>query len=237
MSLFDGMEQSQKAEVEKDVLGGSRILDSGIYPTRIEHAYQVKSSGGALGIALSLVTPEGQKINKTIYISTKAGKTFYVKDGKEYNLPGYSLMSSLATLLTDKSLVTLETEDKVVKVFDFNTKAEVPTTVPMLTELVGKEVYTGVLRQIVDKNVKTDEGTYVPTGETREENEIAKFFDAQTKQTASEMKAGNSEAEFFDKWKDKFSGEVLNKAKGAAGKAGAPKAAVNEAKPKKSLFE
>lgn len=237
MSLFDGMESSSKAAEEKDVLGGSRIMDSGIYPTRIEHAYQVKSPGGALGIALSLVTPEGQKLNKTTYISTKAGKTFYVKDGKEHHLPGFSLMTALATLVADKSLAELETEDKVVKIFDFNTRAEVPTTVPMLTELVGKEVYTGIVRQIVDKTVKSDDGSYVPTGDTREENEIGKFFDAETKQTASEKKAGDAEAEFFGKWADKFTGEVLNKAKGAAGNAGAPKAAGGDSKPKKSLFD
>ena len=72
-------------------------------------------------------------------------------------------------------------------------------------------------------------------GETREENEVVKFFRAEDGLTVPEVEAGVTEAKFKADWEKKFTGTVRNRAKGAeAGvKAGAPSTAQ---KPTKSLF-
>ena len=50
-----------------------------------------------------------------------------------------------------KEINTLETETKVVNVYSFEAKAEVPTKVDMLTELLGQEIVVGIIKETVDK--------------------------------------------------------------------------------------
>ena len=52
-------------------------------------------------------------------------------------------------------------------------KAEVPTKVEMLVDLLGQAIIIGVIKQTVDKTVKNDAGVYVPNGETREEKHFS----------------------------------------------------------------
>jgi hypothetical protein len=127
-----------------------------------------------------------------------------------------------------------------VNLYSYEAKAEVPTKVQMVMELLNKDVIAGIVKQTVDKNVKTDAG-YVPSGETRDENEIDKFFRARDGMTTAEIRAQSEKAVFIDTWKAKNGPEfVRNKAKGAVagGTAGAPKAAgaSSTKKPTTSLF-
>ena len=105
-----------------------------------------------------------------------------------------------------------------------------------LTELHGQQIIAGVLKQTVDKTKKNDSGVYVATGETRDENEIDKFFRAKDSLTVAEILAQASEATFINSWREKNAGVTRMKAKGASGTAGAPAAAAPPAAPKKSLF-
>jgi hypothetical protein len=236
MSLFDNMQKGENVAPEKDVLGGSRLVESGIYACTIEHAYQMKSTGGAFGVALALKTADGAVIKQTIYISTREGKTFYVKDGSNFNLPGYSAITSLCGIAAESTIEALEPETKTIKLWDYDAKAELATDVPMIMDLVGKEIHVGIIKQVVDKNKKGDDGKYHPTGEVREENEFDKFFHPETHQTLTEAKA-NEKATFYDKWEAKNKDVTRNKAKGADGKAGAPAAGGSTASaPRKSLF-
>ena len=120
----------------------------------------------------------------------------------------------------------MDTESKVIKLYNYEAKAELPTKVDMLADLIGQEVIMGLIRQTVDKNVKDAAGAYQPTGETRDENEVDKFFRAKDRMTTAEIRAQAETAGFIDTWDAKFTGTVKNKAKGAAagGTAGAPKA-------------
>ena len=85
-------------------------------------------------------------------------------------------MDSLCLLTVGKEISQMETETKVVNLYNPESKTEVPTNVEMITELLGKQVLGGLIKQIVDKNVKDAAGNYVPSGETREENELDKLF-------------------------------------------------------------
>ena len=105
-------------------------------------------------------------------------------------------------------------------------KAEVPTKVDMLMDLVGQSIYAGVIKQLVDKTKKDEAtGVYHPTGESREENEIDKFFRARDKMTTAEIRAKATEATFATTWAEKFTDTVKDKTskKGATGMSGAPK--------------
>jgi hypothetical protein len=256
MNVLSTLKTDVAIEEEKDVIpgGGYGPLESGVYDFVIESAYMGEAQSGALNLNLSLATADGKKLRQTVYLTSgtaKGRKNFYTdKNGKNQYLPGFIIGNHLALLTTGKELPELDAEEKVINLYDYEMQKEVPTKVPMIMELVGKEVTLGVIKQIVDKTVKDASGNYVPTGETREENEIDKVFRKRDGLTVAEIRGGATEASFLNVWKEKFTGQTRNKAKGAAGTgavAGTPSpfnantanatAAANSASaPSKSLF-
>jgi hypothetical protein len=143
-------------------------------------------------------------------------------------------------LTTGKEISEQDTEEKVVA--------------SVVQHCQGRSTYQGtyvhgyaeqasdlqvLMKQTVDKTAKSPSGEYVPTGETKEENEIDKLFQASTRRTTAEIRAGAETGVFIDSWKAKWEGKVKNKAKGGDGsgaKAGAPKPAAASTKPTSSLF-
>lgn len=245
MSLLDNLSKDESIGGEEtDNLGGRRLLESGAYLFTIKLAYLLKSKGGATGLFLHLEGQNGEELRQAMYITNKAGQNYYTKDGQKNYLPGYNMANSLALLTTGKELAALgpDVETKTINVYSSDAKAEVPTKVEMIMPLLNASIYAGVLKQIVDKTTLVG-SDYVPTGETREENEIDKFFCAREgyeKLTSAEIRAGNKEPGFFNDWLKKWEGQTRNKAKGAAagGTAGAPSrpGATPSAKPSESLF-
>jgi hypothetical protein len=207
-------------------------------------AYIQKSKGGALGLFLTLVTEDKKEIRQTLWMTSgdsKGNKNFYEKDGEKFYLPGFNAANGLALLTLGKEISELDTEQKVINLYSPDAKAEVPTKVDVIMDLLNQEVIAGIIKQTVDKNVKNEAtGEYVATGETREENEIDKFFRAKDKMTTAEIRAQAEAPVFYTTWGTKHTGVTRNKAKGAAagGTAGVPKAAgaTGTAKPGKSLF-
>lgn len=242
MSLLKSLTVDDTIPQERDSVGGGGVLESGLYPSKVKLAYLTKSDSGAVGLVLSLKTADGRDIRSTMYMTSgtaKGGHNYYTdKDGAKQYLPGFNLANSLALLAAGKEISACDTETKVVNVYSKEAKAEVPTKVEMVVDLLDKDIIVGLLKQVVDKTAKNDAGVYVPTGETREENEIDKFFRARDKMTTSEIRAQATEPAFYDTWDAKWTGKVKNKAKGAGagGTAGAPKAAAAAKKPATSLF-
>lgn len=245
MNFFKNIVTDDKIENETDRIGGGAVvLNSGLYELEIALAYVHTASSGAMAMVLGFKTEDNKDLKQTIYFTSstaKGGKNTYVdNDGKTQYLPGYQLVNSLCLLTVGKELKDLEPETKVVKVYNPETKKEEPANVPMLMELIGQKVLAGVIKQVVDKTKK--EGTeYVATGETREENDISKFFRLRDRMTTTEIRARAEKAAFVDTWAEKFTGQVIVKAKGkaAAGTAGAPKpsaAGAPKATGAKSLF-
>lgn len=242
MSLLANLKSDDSIANERDSVGGS-VLDSGLYKAKVILAYLVTAASGAIGLALTLKTEGGAEIRQTVYMTSgkaKGGTNYYTnKDGEKQYLPGFLIANSLALLTVGKEISELDPEQKVVSVYNAEAKAEVPTKVDMLTELLGTEILVGLIKQTVDKSKKDDAGVYQPTGETREENEIDKLFRASDRMTTAEIRAKAEAAAFAATWEAKFTGIVKNKAKGAAagsGVAGAPRGAVASTKPKASLF-
>lgn len=242
-SLLKNLTTSDDIANETDRVGGSGALSTGTYPSTVKLAYITQAKSDAIALNLHLETSDGRELRQQLWMTSgkeKGCKNYYEKDGVKNYLPGFLLAESLSLLTVGKPMADLDTEEKVVKLYSFDAKAEVPTKVQMVMELLGKDVIAGVIKQTVDKNVKVND-VYVPTGETRDENEIDKFFRASDKMTTSEIRAQATEASFIDVWTKKNGPDfVRNKAKGAAagGTAGAPKAgaAASTGKPKTSLF-
>lgn len=241
-SLSNLMQEADVTTDESDSLGGVYVVDSGTYPVVIDIAYIDKSQGGATSLNLHFKGQSNEFIKQTLWIvsgNAKGNKTYYVdKKGGKQSLPGFNQANAICKLTLGKEIGSLDTETKVINLYNFEAKKEIPTKVEMLTDLIGQELVIGLIKQVVDKNVKNDTGQYVPSGETREENELDKVFNKEGL-TITELRAGESEATFISKWSDKWKGQVKNKAKGATagGSGGAtpgmPKPA---AKPTESLF-
>jgi hypothetical protein len=247
MSLLKNFTNDESIQNETDRIGGGGVLATGVYPAQVKLAYISQAKSEAVALNLHLETSEGREVRQQLWISSgkdKGCKNYYEKNGEKFYLPGYLLAESLALLTVGKSISDLDTEDKVVGLYNFEAKAEVPTKVPVVMELLNKDVLVGIIKQTVDKNVKDGNGNYVPSGETRDENEIDKFFRARDGMTTAEIRAQAEKAVFIDTWKAKNGPDfVRNKAKGAAagGIAGAPKAGAGAAagatkKPTTSLF-
>ena len=233
MSLLANLATDSTIADEKDSIGGSGPLDSGLYNCTVSMAHINKASSGALGLVLTLKTSDNKEVRQTLWMTSgtaKGSKNYYEdKNGEKHYLPGFIAANALSLLTVGKEISELDTEKKVVKVYSADAKAEVPTQVDMLTDLIGQEIITAVIKQVVDKTRKNEATKqYEPTGETKEENEIDKFFRARDKMTVAEIKAQAEAPIFYGAWDDKWTGKVKVRAKGAAGNtgtAGAPKGA------------
>lgn len=240
--MFDNLKTDDAIAHEGDYLGGSRILDTDAYTLAIDVAYLDVSKGGANSVNVVLKSQDGKLVRQQWWVTSgtaKGCKNYYEKDGKKSYLPGFSAANNFALLAVGEELSTLaeRSEEKVLNLYDFEARKEVPTKKKVLTGLLGAEITVGVERQKVDKTAKNDAGAYVPTGETREQNEIVKSFRAKDGLTATEIRAGETEAVFLSKWVDQNKGNIRDLSTGeaaveAGAQAGAP-AAVTETK---SLF-
>lgn len=244
MNMLANLTTDATIATEKDSIGGPRTLDSGLYGCTVSMAYINKSAGGAMGLVLTLKTAEGNEVRQTLWMTSgtaKGCKNFYEdKQGAKQYLPGFTHANALCLLTVGKEISALETETKVVNVYSPEAKAEVPTKVEVLMDLLNQEIIVGLIKQNVDKTVKDDAGVYVATGETRDENEIDKFFRAKDKMTTAEIRAQADEAVFINSWETKWKDKVKDRAKGAAaGLPGVPKlggAPSAAKKPTTSLF-
>lgn len=240
MSLFnkltsDGLEESQ------DRLGGFSPFDSDIYIGTIKVAYAGTSSGGATSVSF-VVDTDGREYRETFYVTNKKGENFFIsQDKKKVPLPGFTVVDDICLIASGKPLANQETEEKVIKLYDFEQRAEVPKSVPVLTDLVGQKIALGILKQLENKSKKNDStGVYEPTEETRETNVVDKVFHPEMKLTVAEARNGKEDPEFWDKWIERNKGTIRDKTeKKVGGNAGAPPkpaAAGGTAAPRQSLF-
>jgi hypothetical protein len=216
MSLLSNLESNDTIEGDKDsVGGGSFLVDSGLHRMNIELAYIDQSARGALSLNLHLTgVDSGSNVRQTIWISSgdaKGNKNTYIDaKGKKQYLPGYKLAESLTEAVLKTKMNALETVEKVVNRWDFEAKAEIPQKTAVISDLLGKEILAGIIKQTVDKVTDNGAGKWVPSGEVKDENVIDKFFNADGL-TATEVKAGADEGSFTDKWESKFGGTYPDK--------------------------
>ena len=248
MSLLANLASDASIADEKDSIGGSGPLDSGLYNCTVSMAHINKASSGALGLVLTLKTSDNKEVRQTLWMTSgtaKGSKNYYEdKNGEKHYLPGFIAANALSLLTVGKEISQLDTETKVINLYSAEAKAEVPTKVEVIMDLLGQEIIAGIIKQTVDKTKKNEAtGQYEATGETREENEIDKFFRAKDRMTTAEIRAQAEEATFINAWDQKWTGKVKDRAKGAASglpgvpkMGGAPAAAAGTKKPTTSLF-
>ena len=253
MSKLAGLTTSEDIKKETESVGGGGTWDTDVYDCKIDAVYLVKSRGGALALKIHAKRADGQVMKTALWMTSgtvKGCKNYYTdKNGDKQYLPGFSQANAICLLTVGKEISELDTEPKVIKLWDFDASKELPKTVDMVVALVDQDIKLGVMKQTTDKNEqnpnfddtkpanKESNPQYVATGETREENEIDKVFRSSDSLTKIEVEAGETEPALHDKWLDKWKGEVKNKAKGAS--AGASKAGVpagGATAPKKSIF-
>ena len=220
MSIFSNL-TNEGLEETTDRLGGFQIRATDIYPATIKAAYAGQSDGGARNVTIVVELPDGE-YSETIYVTNKKGENWFLNQNdksKKVPLPGFTTIDDICLVTTGKPLAEQDSEEKVVKIYDFDERKELPKAVPMLVDLIGQTLFLGIVQQTVDKNQKNEStGEYEPTGETRDENVIEKVFHDPTKMTVVEARHGATEPDFFEKWLSKNKGIVRNKAKGADGK-------------------
>lgn len=245
MSLLKKITVSEKAQGDTDVLGGSFVLESGMYLSKVTMAFLDQTASGALRLNVHFKTEAGEEFRQALFITSgddKENKSTYTKDGQEYFLPGYNQANALCLLTVGSEITEMDTDVKTLKVYNAEAREEVPTEVEVLTALIGEQIYVGLQKQIVDVRKKGDDGKYHPTGETREVNEVDKFFRAEDMLTVAEISGGAEEPKFFELWKERWEGQTRDRST-KVGNAGAPKGrgatsanGQQAQKPPKSLF-
>ncbi len=237
MSNLSGLTIEADVADDGDRLGGDGyVWDSGIYPVVIELAYLTKSPGGARGLNMVYKDEKGRELKNILWVQSgdaKGNKSYYEKDGVKHNLPGMNHADAIALLTTGKSITELDTTEKTVALWDYDAKAELNTKVDVFMDLIDQRIDVGVLKQIVDKNVKNEAtNQWDPSGEVRDINEVDKFFRPADGLTVTEIKAGETSPEFKEKWDKKWTGVTQQKAKGAkpGATAGMPSTAPNTTK-------
>ena len=213
MSMFSDIQTPQNVVEEKDVLGGGfKPLDTDVYLATIKHAYGSTAQSGAKAVNFEFELEDGRKYRETLYVTSREGKPTYTNQKGEVNyLPSYSIVDGIALFTTQKPLNEQATEPRTINLYDFNAKKELPKEVPMLMDMVGKQVKLAISLNLVDKTTKNDNtGKYEPTGETKEENSITKVFHPVSNKTVPEVKA-SQEASFHDAWLAKNKGQVFDR--------------------------
>lgn len=246
MGLFNNL-GTQELEKSEDRLGGFKAIDTDIYTGPVKALFAGKSKEGAMSLTVVVDIGGGREYKETLWITNKKGENFFTKDNKKQPLPGFTVANEIALMTTEKELHQLDTEEKVIKLYDFELKKEVPTTVQMVTEAIGKPVALGILKVLENKSKKNDStGKYEPIEETREVNIIDKVFHPELHVTIPEAR-DQKPAEFWDGWLKRNKGQLRDKrdikdgdagakSGGKGGSSGPPQAGGGGQPPKKSLF-
>lgn len=195
--------------VEKEVDFSKRTFNSDVYDATIKMAFAGQAASGARFVTLNLVI-DGKDYSETIYVSNKEGKNTYVKDGKEFYLPGFLLLNGIAVMACQKGLFDLaaDVETRTVKLYDYEAKKEVATDVPAIIPLLGKQIRIAILEEEYAKTKKNDAtGKYDPTGEYAVKNSIVKVYNTETNQTPAEMR-DDKPAEQMASWLETNKGKL-----------------------------
>jgi hypothetical protein len=242
----DGLEESQ------DRLGGYQPRNSNIYEMTIKAMFAGTSDGGARSVTF-IGEEGGKEYREVFWVTNKNGENWFEakdrsgnKTGKKSPLPGFTMVDDICLIATGKGLAEQDAEDKVVQVWEDG--KQVNKAMPHLVDCTGQKVALGILRRLVNKNVKNDAGVYVPGPEEREENTTDKVFHPELKLTCAEARNGADAPVFWDAWLDlnrdkvkdgrKYDGKQAGTAGGPpqSPKSGAPAAGGAAAAPRKSLF-
>ena len=208
---------------ETSLGGGSFLWDSNVYKCIVDMAYFDKSAGGAHSLNLTLLNSDGKHLKQTLWFTKKTGEIHYVnkRTGEKAYLPGYTLANNLALIITGEDINEAfeKSEKKMVNVYDFTAKAEKPTEKSVATSLLGKQVKAAIIKQTVNKRANAGDNVWVPTTETKEENDIKEFYFDDSDLTVVEKSKDATEALMMPKWVKRNAGKTMNRVKAVPGDA------------------
>lgn len=221
-SIMAGLGAVEGVKEDGDFLGGYSPFETDLYDFVITAAYFTLSKGGAKCLNVNF-KQDKRELKQQFWITSGTSKgclPYYVnqKTGEKSYLPGYTAAHDLAKLTcAGKELNQLAAEERHIKLYNREAKAEVPTKVLMCTEMLNKPVTAGVIKRLVDRTKATGvvdangKAVYAPTGEFRTENEVVKFFRTRDRMTVTEIKVQAEKAEFATRWLDKYFGTTEDK--------------------------
>lgn len=193
--------------------GGDFSLPTGAYPMTVSLAYLGESTGGAMNVTCWFKEVGGKRQHReTFYVTSgkaKGRKNTYVdkNSGKKRLLPGMEAMNQLATITTGNPLAMQTPETKIVKLYDFDAREELPKEVPVLTDLINKEVLVLITKHRENKRGLVD-GAWIDTEADKVLNKAQKFLYPSGHSVAE--KRGGTEANHLAAWTKKFNAEYVD---------------------------
>jgi len=212
------LDDSVENQDEDFVPGGDFTLPTAIYPMNVDMAFLGESAGGALSVTVHLKEVGGKRTHReTFYVTSRkqadgTRRNTYTdkKSGKQRPLPGMQTVNALAQVAGGKKLHELTPEEKVIKLYNFEEKKELPTKVQALTELMGAPILVAIVKKRENKRKNVD-GKWIDTPEERIFNEATKFMHPDGR-TVAETVAGETEPKWRTAWEGKFDADyVLDK--------------------------
>lgn len=213
--IFDSFGTEHHEEKGRDVLG-FQPLDTDLYRATVKMAYLNKAKSGAMSVAFEFDLG-GKSFKKEIYFTNAKGENFFMtkpKDSskpKSVSLPGMTVVNDICIVTTGESLKAQRSsaEKKMVNVYNFDLKKDVPTEVTVLVGLLGKQLALAITKVVENKKEKQGE-EWVPTSEEVTTNEIEKAVFFSDGRTVSEWEK-KDEAKWAEGWVKRNRGQVKKK--------------------------
>lgn len=205
---LDMLNVDADVESNEDFLPGDFTKNTGMVPFTVDVAYMGESVNGAISVTVHLKEVGGNGGHReTFYVTSGTAKgraNTYVdkRSGKKRLLPGMESMNQLAIITTGKKLGALSTEEKMIKLWNFEERKELPAKVPALVEMIGQQVLVAITKCRENKRQKVGD-EYVDTAAERIFNEAGKFLHPDG-HTVAEKIAEESDTTYRDNWVKKF---------------------------------
>lgn len=145
--------------------GNSRIQKSGDYVGIFTAAKHVTANSGAIGIEFTFHSEDGQEAS---YL------TLYTRNAKGESIFGEKQLYALMTCMKVREI---KPSEGTINEFDLNTKSIVTKQATIYKDLMGKKIGVVLQAEEYQKN----------NGDIGNRLALVRFFDAETRQTASEV--------------------------------------------------
>lgn len=205
----------------------SYTVESGVYDVTVDLAYLLEGPTGSKQLMVHFQEPMGATIRHKFILTSGNAKgkshSYFDRDGKKRDLPGFSHANDLTQVTLNSRLGGVDFEKRKVPIYDFEARQELPKDVLVPVEMIGKNLKVGVLKIEQNKRAQVN-GEWVDTNEKQTINDISKIFDERGR-TATEVRA-DAEPQFIEQWKERHDMNTINRYKPIAGAAtpGAPPA-------------
>ena len=196
---LNGVDVNDSVESDKAPKGAFvKVLPTDVYDAVVKIVYFTKASSGVI-TANVMLTIDGYDRTFPLYITYKDTGTFTKREGNKTTvIRGYQQLNSLAICAVGTPVAKVTQEKRTVEIYNFDVKANVPTSVEALIGLMGKTVKVGI--KAVKKNKRElQNNLWVDTTVTEEKNELDKFYRATDFKTTSEI-MNNTDAIYGPNW-------------------------------------